>query len=84
MAVDSVTEPFHNEAGWSIIKVLAKDSAHVKSFEEAMPEVAGAYQEDTSKQRESAWIEALKLKYPVTVNADALAEAYKRKRSDTQ
>ena len=84
MAVDSVSEPFQYESGWSIIKTLAKDSAHVKSFEDATPEVASGYQEAASKQREQDWVEALKKKYPVTINKEALTEAFKRKRVESQ
>ncbi|MGD0589321.1 MAG: peptidylprolyl isomerase [Bacteroidota bacterium] len=84
MAIDSVTAPFKFETGWSIIKALGRDSAHVKTFEEAIPEVASAYQEVASKQREQEWIEALKKKYPVTINKEALTEAFKRKRIESQ
>ena len=84
MAIDSITTPFVFESGWSILKTLGKDSAHVKTFEEAMPEVASAYQEVASKQREQEWIEALKKKYPVTINKEALTEAFKRKRVESQ
>jgi parvulin-like peptidyl-prolyl isomerase len=84
MAIDSITAPFKFETGWSIIKALGMDSAHVKTFEEAMPEVASAYQEVASKQREQEWIEALKKKYPVTINKEALTEAFKRKRVESQ
>jgi peptidyl-prolyl cis-trans isomerase SurA len=84
MAVDSVPEPFQYQSGWSIIKTLAKDSAHVKSFEDATPEVASGYQEVATKQREQDWVEALKKKYPVTINKDALTEAFKRKRVESQ
>jgi peptidyl-prolyl cis-trans isomerase SurA len=84
MAIDSITAPFKFEKGWSIIKALGKDSAHVKTFEEAMPEVASAYQEVASKQREKEWVEALKKKYPVTINEEALTEAFKRKRVESQ
>jgi peptidyl-prolyl cis-trans isomerase SurA len=84
MAIDSITAPFKFEKGWSFIKALGRDSAHVKTFEEAMPEVASAYQEVASKQREQEWIEALKKKYPVTINKEALTEAFKRKRVESQ
>jgi peptidyl-prolyl cis-trans isomerase SurA len=84
MAVDSVSEPFQYQAGWSIIKTLAKDSAHVKNFEDATPEVASGYQEATSKQREQDWIESLKKKYPITINKEVLAETFKRKRVESQ
>jgi peptidyl-prolyl cis-trans isomerase SurA len=84
MAIDSITAPFKFETGWSIIKALGRDSAHVKMFEEAMPEVTSAFQEVASKQREQEWIEALKKKYPVTVNKEVLTEAFKRKRIESQ
>jgi peptidyl-prolyl cis-trans isomerase SurA len=84
MAIDSMSVPFRYESGWSIIKTLAKDSAHVKSFEDATPEVASGYQEAASKKREQDWIEALKKKYPVTINKEVLTEAFKRKRVESQ
>jgi parvulin-like peptidyl-prolyl isomerase len=79
MAVDSVTAPFKFQSGWSIIKVLDKDSTHVKSFEEALPELASGYQDTASKKREQEWVEALKKKYPVTVDKEVLNKEFKRK-----
>ena len=84
MTIDSVTEPFQYQSGWSIIKTLAKDSAHVKSFEDATPEVASGYQEVATKKREQDWVDTLKNKYPVTINKEALKEAFKRKRVEFQ
>jgi peptidyl-prolyl cis-trans isomerase SurA len=84
MAVDSVTAPFKFETGWSIIKTLGKDSAQMKTFEEAMPEVASGYQEVALKQREKEWIESLEKKYPVIINAAVLKESFKRKRVESQ
>jgi peptidyl-prolyl cis-trans isomerase SurA len=84
MAVDSVSEPFKYLSGWSIVKTLAKDSVHVKSFEDATPEVASGYQEAATKQREQNWVEALKKKYPVTIHKEALTETFKRKRVESQ
>ena len=80
MAVDSVTAPFRFQSGWSIIKVLSKDSAHVKSFEEALAEVTSGYQDTASKKQEQEWIENLEKKYPVVINKETLAQAFKRKR----
>ena len=82
--IDSITAPFKFQSGWSIIKALGRDNAHVKTFEEAMPEVASGYQEVASKQREQEWIETLRNKYPVTINKEALSEAFKRKRVESQ
>jgi peptidyl-prolyl cis-trans isomerase SurA len=84
MATDSISSPFMFEKGWSIIKALGRDSAHVKTFEEATPEVSSAYQEAASKQREQEWIESLRKKYPVTINNEVLKDAFKRKRVEAQ
>jgi peptidyl-prolyl cis-trans isomerase SurA len=84
MATDSVTAPFQYESGWSIIKVLGRDNAEMKTFEEALPEVASAYQETTSKLREQQWVEELKKKYPVIIHKEVLTEAFKRKHVESQ
>ena len=84
MAVDSVTAPFQYESGWSIIKALGRDSARVKTFGEATTEISSGYQEAALKQREQEWIEGLKAKYPVSINKEALMEAFKRKRIESQ
>ena len=79
MAVDSISDFFQSQGGWSIIKVLAKDSSRVKTFEEAGPELASTYQEQASKIRELQWLDGLKQKYGVTVNDSLLSQAFKKK-----
>ncbi len=83
LEVGSITGFFNEQGGWSNIKVIAKDSAHTKTFEEAGPELASAYQEQASKIREEQWIESLKRKYGVLLHNDLLPEAFKRKRVET-
>lgn len=80
MKVGTFSEPFKYEKGWSIIKTLAIDSARIKTFEEATPELIGAYQEEASKKREKEFFEMLKQKYPITINEEVLTQAFKRKR----
>jgi peptidyl-prolyl cis-trans isomerase SurA len=77
MTVGQVSEAFRNGGGWSIIKVLARDSARVKTFDEARPEVTSAYQEHASKERERAWVETLRAKYGVRVDAAILEKAFR-------
>ena len=79
MAVDSVSDFSAYQNGWSRIKTIAKDSARVKTFEEAGAELSSAYQEVTSKKREQEWIESLKKKYGVSVKTELLREAFNRK-----
>ncbi len=79
MPVDSISGFFKSQNGWSIIKVLSKDSSHVKTFEEAGPELASSYQEQASKIREEEWLDSLRQKYGVTLNSTLLAQAFKKK-----
>ena len=82
LSVDSIAPPFENPDGWSIIHVIAKDSARVKTFEEASTELSSGYQEYASKQRELEWVEEMKKKFPVHLKRDLLSEAFKRKRDE--
>jgi peptidyl-prolyl cis-trans isomerase SurA len=85
LPVDSIPpHAFPGVDGLSIIKVIARDSAKVKTFEEAMPEVMSAYQEYASKLRQDEWIADLKSRYPVVLNKPLLLEAFKRKPVATQ
>jgi peptidyl-prolyl cis-trans isomerase SurA len=79
LPVDSIPPPFAHPNGWSIIKVLEKDSSHVKSFEESTPELLSAYQEHAAKVREQEWYSELTARYPVVLRKDVLSEAFKRK-----
>ncbi len=78
MAVDSVTAPFRNGAGFSILKVLGKEGPRAKTFEEAGPELVSAYQEQASKLREQDWIASLRSRYGVTTDVEALKKAFSR------
>ncbi len=77
--IDSVSRPFQYPTGWSIVKPIAKDSAHAKTFEEATPELLSAYQENASKIREEEWLKELRNRYPVVLKKEALSEAFKKK-----
>jgi len=77
LPIDSVTPPFRYEEGWSILKVLARDSAQAKTFEEAKPEVLSEYQNDAVERRKLEWVKELRNKYPVVINSEILGEAVK-------
>lgn len=84
VAVDSVLPPTQEADGWSIVKVVQKDSARVKTFEEASADVASKYQEYASQKREEEWVEELKNKYGVTLRKELLSEAFKRRKSESR
>jgi peptidyl-prolyl cis-trans isomerase SurA len=84
MAIDSISPPFKHQNGWSIIKTLGRDSARVKTFEEAGPELVSAFQEQAAKTREQEWVDSLKKKFGVTLHKEALTDAFKRKRLENR
>ena len=84
LPVDSIAPPFANSGGWSIVKVVGKDTSHVKSFEESTPELLSAYQENAAKVREQEWLSELKTRYPVMVRKEILPQAFKGKPVDQQ
>jgi parvulin-like peptidyl-prolyl isomerase len=84
LPADTIPPPFAHVGGYSIIKVLEKDSSHVKTFEESKPELMSAYQEYASKLRQDEWIAELKKQHPVVLNKEILTEAFKRKQVASQ
>ena len=76
--IDSVSRPFQYPTGWSIVKPIAKDTAHAKTFTEATPELLSAYQEHASKVREEEWLTELRNRYPVALKKEVLSEAFKK------
>ena len=84
LRIDSIAPPFEHPDGWSIIKPIAKDTSHIKTFEEALPELMSAYQEYASKVRQEEWLADLKSRYPVVYNKLLLLEAFKRNPVATQ
>lgn len=84
MPVDSISEPIAFENGWSIINVVGKDPARVKTFEEAQSEVAGAYQEASARKREEEWITQLIKTHGVSLRKDILTKAFTRKANEAR
>jgi hypothetical protein len=64
------------ESGFSFIKVVEKDPAREKTFEEAQSELSGAFQESETNRIENAWYESLKKKYPVMINEEGLGKTF--------
>ena len=67
---------FPFEGGFSFTKVIEKDPAREKTFEEAQSEVSGAFQEYETKRLSDGWYETLKAKYPVVLNAEGLQKTF--------
>ena len=70
------SEPIKNAGGYSIVMLVKKDPSHPKTFEEAKPEVSGAFQEAESKRLENNYIESLKKLYEPVYYYDELPKAF--------
>ncbi|MBU2505252.1 MAG: peptidylprolyl isomerase [Bacteroidetes bacterium] len=72
-----ISEPFKTKDGFSIIRLNAKDPARNKTFEEARPEAASAFQELESKRLESEYLQKLKNTYQPNYYYEELTRAFK-------
>ncbi|MBU2636616.1 MAG: peptidylprolyl isomerase [Bacteroidetes bacterium] len=77
MEIGSISTPILTEkGGYSIIKVIAKEPARQKSYEEAGAEVSTTFQEYEQKRLEKEWLERVKSKYPVKQFPEVLQKAF--------
>jgi len=70
------SKPIKVTGGFAIVKLIEKDPARLKTFEEARAEVAGAFQENESKRLENDYIERLKRRYEPVVYYSELEKAF--------
>ncbi len=69
--------PLKYKDGWAIVRLVAKDGAREKTFEEAKAEASSLYQESESKRLENDFINSLKVKYKPVLNYEELERAFK-------
>jgi len=72
-----ISEPFKFENGWSIVKLVSKDNARIKTYEEAVAELSSNYQESESKRLENDYLNGLNNLYHPKYYYDELQNAYK-------
>lgn len=75
----TVIGPFEEEKGYSIIRVDAIEPPHVRSFDEALPELAPAYQDALQKRLQEIWLSDVRKRFPVVYNQKTLDSLYSRK-----
>ncbi|HZY10504.1 MAG TPA: peptidylprolyl isomerase, partial [Bacteroidota bacterium] len=81
LSVNEFSEPIElEEGGYGIVKLLLKEPAREKSFEEAGAEVSNSYQEYQSKFLEKQWLEKIKQKHPVKQYKEVLQKAFSSRR----
>lgn len=70
---------FPNSGGFSVLKLIEKDPARIKNFDEARPEVAGGFQDEESKRLELEFNNYLNSTYNPKKYYDNLKNAFKQK-----
>ncbi len=73
-----VSAPVANSGGYSLLQLIKKEPARVKTFEEAKAEVSGAYQEEESKRLENEYNDTLQKEYKPVLHYDVLPQAFKQ------
>jgi peptidyl-prolyl cis-trans isomerase SurA len=83
MEVGEISKPIRYEGGYSIIKVTGKEEARLKTYDEALPELAGHYHDFVANRLEGEWISALRKEYKVDVRPEKLGSAFAGPRHET-
>lgn len=73
-----ISAPVANAGGYSLLQLIKKEAARVKTFDEAKAEVSGAYQEEESKRLENEYLDSLQKEYNPVLHYDVLPKAFKQ------
>lgn len=77
LGAGEISEPFElDNGGYAIVKLIAKEPARQKTYEEAGAEVSNSYQEHQSKLLEQEWVDRVRQKFPVKQNKELLKNAF--------
>ncbi len=76
-APGGVIGPFPHDKGFVVIRLEATESPRPKSFEEALTELAPAYQDALQKRLTEAWLSGVRERNPVVINQKTINEIYK-------
>ncbi len=69
---------FESNGGYSIVSLIGKEPSHIKTFDEAKAEAAGAYQDAESKKLEDNYINSLRELYKPKIFYNELDKAFKQ------
>lgn len=76
--IGDISKPFDFEAGYSIVKLIKRDNARIKTYEEARAEAASVLQEKESKRLEDEYLNKLKNIYHPKIYYDELSKTFKQ------
>jgi peptidyl-prolyl cis-trans isomerase SurA len=80
--IGDVIGPVKLDAGWSMIKLEAIIPPQQKTFENAMSEIAPAYQDALQKRLTENWLSGVRTRHPVTYNAKVLDAVWPAEKTD--
>jgi peptidyl-prolyl cis-trans isomerase SurA len=75
--IGDISRPFKVDNGWSVVKLVKRDNARLKTYDEAKAEAASILQEKESKRLEDAYIQHLKDIYHPKMYYGELEKAFK-------
>lgn len=77
-----IGEPKRISGGWTIVQLIKKHPARIKTFDEARPEVASLLQEKESKKLEQDYLKKLDKVYEPVLYYDELENAFSAENTD--
>jgi peptidyl-prolyl cis-trans isomerase SurA len=75
--IGDISPPFPFQDGWSIVKLVKRESARIKTLDEAQAEIASLLQESESKRLEDNYLNKLRSIYQPNLYYDKLEAAFK-------
>lgn len=72
----TVIGPTQNEKGWSLVRINRVDMPRQKTFEEAISEMAPAFQDQLQKQLTEDWLRGVRERHEVKIQTAAMNELF--------
>ena len=75
--VGDVSNPFPYENGWAIVKLVGREPARLKTFEESKSDIGDLIKKEEAKRLEDEYLAKLKIKYKPELYKNELRKAFK-------
>jgi len=75
--IGDIIGPFPIDAGWSVIRYDGPVAPQQKSFDDALTELAPAYQDALQKRLTETWLSGVRVKHPVVYNTKIIDGIWK-------
>ncbi len=76
LSTGAVSAPFFMKVSFSLVRLDGRESARLKTFEEAGAEVSSAFQDYEAKRLESEWLSRIRQQHPVVEYRENLGKAF--------